>query len=162
MRGASTEAELDRQVAEIGDDTRRRLHLVPYERRYGDWDALARRNREMLAILRSARLRLGQLQPPPARTEAYQLYLDGLDRQLVLEQAVIAAADAADLEAFKSACHTLALALDEIQAAGLRAGLRSTRTTLAQRVRRWVRLPWVLMLANRHARDEHRAGRRWQ
>jgi hypothetical protein len=162
MDGALTLVELDQQVATIGDETRRRLRLVVHERRYGDWDALARSHREMLAILRSARIRLGELQPFPDRAVAYRLYLDALDRQLVLEQAVLAAAEAADMDAFRTACRTLALALDEIQAVGLRAGLRSTRTTLTHRARTRAMLPWALLLTHRHARAEHRAGRRWQ
>lgn len=162
MGGVLTRAELDAEVAAVGDDTRRRLGLVPYVRRYGDWQALALRHREMVAILEAARVRLGELRPEPDRAAGYQRYLDGLDRQLVLERAVLSAAEAADMDGFRDAMRALARALDEIQAVGVRAGLRSLRTPLRQRMRIWATLPWALMRAQRFARAEARAGRRWQ
>jgi hypothetical protein len=161
MSRALTLAELDAEVAEIRRDTTRRLQLVPFEGRYGDWDALARKHREMLAILDAARERLGELQPPSDRTDAYHHYLRAHDRQLVLERSVLAATEARDLDTYVDACRVLARAIPDVVAAGARAGLRSARPPLTQRVRIWVTLPWHIVKANRHARAEHRAGRRW-
>ena len=161
MSEALTLDELGARVAEIGHDTSQRLQLVPFEGRYGDWDALTCKHREMLSIIRSARERLGELQPPLDRANDYRRYLEELDRQLVLEQAVLAAAEAEDFAGYKFACRLLARAMPEIQAAGRRAGLRSARPTLPQRARIWVTLPWYIVQANRHARAERRAGRSW-
>ena len=161
MTRALTLAELDARVAEIRRDTTRRLELVPFEGRYGDWEALARRHREMLAVIEAGRVRLGELQPPVDRADAYRHYLGELDRQLVLERAVLAAIEAQDFSAYRDASRTLALAMREIGNAGRRVGLRSARPTGRQRARIWLRLPWTIVRAHRHARAERRAGRSW-
>lgn len=162
MTGALTRAELNDRVAEIGRETTRRLHLVPFEGRYGDWQALIHKHRAMLSILESSRESVGELQPPADRAHAYRLYLVALDRQLVLERAVLAAANTHDIDAYKNACRILAEALRDRDAACRHAGLRSFGPTLAKRTRIWVTLPWYLLKAHRHARAEHRAGRSWR
>jgi hypothetical protein len=162
MGEALTLAELDARVAEIRRDTAQLLQLVPPEGRYGDWEALARKHREMLPILQWARDRLGALQPPPDRAAAYRHYLEQRDRQLILERAVLSAAEAQDFSGYVFACRILARAIPEIQEAGRQAGLRSARPSIKQRAHIRLTLPWHIIQAKRHARAEHRAGRSWR
>ena len=157
-----TLAELNARVAEIGADTTCLLQQVPFEGRYGDWDALARKHREMLAILDAGRARLGELRPPADRAEDYAEFLRAHDRQLVLERVVLAAVEAKDLESYRGACRVLARSVSEVRTARGRAGLHSVGPTPLQYLRIWLTLPWYIVRATRHAHTEHRAGRRWE
>ena len=162
MAHPRTLAELDGQVAEIRGETNRRLGLVPFAGRYGDWDALIRKHRDMLAILEWSGERYRELRAPADRAGAYAQYVAAFDQQLVLERAVLEAAESYDIDEYESTCSALARAVYDVRAAGQRAGLRSTRPSLARRTRTWVLLPWHIVRAHRHARAEHRAGRRWR
>ncbi|MDQ3677560.1 MAG: hypothetical protein M3401_12290 [Actinomycetota bacterium] len=157
-----TFAELDKQLAAIQRETARRLELVPVPQAHGDWAALMRKHSEMLAILESSRDRKADLRPPADRADAYRRYVAAIDRQLVLERAVLAAAQSEDFDTYSCACRTLAGSLRDVQAAGRDSGLRRTAPTAAQRAGIWITLPWYIVRAHRHARAERAAGRDWR
>lgn len=156
-----TPEELDRRVAEIGDETGRRLGAVEWDGRYGDWEAFERKQREMFAIVADSVEQKRRLQPAPEVAAAYGRYLEELDRLLVLERALLDAVEAHDMEAVQERGRTLALSVQPSRDAAAAAGLRSQRTPLVQRARLRLTLPFHILKAFRHARAEHAAGRSW-
>ena len=153
--------ELDARVKTIVADTSRRLEAVPYTYRTGDWEALATRHREMVAILREGRVALGRLEPAPAHAAAYDAYLQAVDRHLADEARVLEEAEAADLAAYSEANRRLVATARELQLAARRAGLSAYRQTVAERVRIWLVYPWVSLKAQARLWREQGDGRSW-
>ena len=156
-----TRSELDACVQGIVDNTVRRLEAVPWEGRYGDWEALIRKHREMTAILVGDRARLGALVPPPECAAAFRDYLAAYDVQLEHEWGIVAAAETRVMDLYRGACRALLPAHAAREAAGRRTGLKSTYTSRRQSWRIRLTLPLYIAGAIRHGRAEERAGRRW-
>lgn len=154
--------ELDARVAAIWADTSRRLSAVPFADRAGDWDAVAAAHRAMLAVLHDGREALGRLEAPPDCAATYREYLQAVDRQLVEEERRVHAAEAADLSAYHATGQSVVAAARATEAVARRAGLRSVRRTLRQRIHVWWMLPWVATKAQAHAWREQREGRSWE